>query len=101
MNLCSSALAAAIASHHGIVTNRDLIADGCTTNVIRRSVTEGLLVRVHDGVYRVATSPDTFESRCVAVCAADPTAVITGTAAGRLWQFRHVYRTEPTVLVAH
>lgn len=102
MNLCSSTLAATIASHHGIVTKRDLIGDGCTTNVIRRSVTEGLLVRVHDGVYRLATSPETFESRCVAACSADPHALVTGLAAGRLWGFRHVHRTsEPIMLVDH
>ena len=49
---------------------------------------------------RVATSPDTFESRCVGACAADSQVVITGAAAARLWGFRHVFRPDsPIVLV--
>jgi len=102
MNLFSSSLAADIARSHGIVTVGRLLADGASTHVIRRHVTEGLLVRVHDGVYRLATSADTFEARCVAACLADPEIVITGVAAGRLWGFRHITRvTEPVALVAH
>ena len=50
----------------------------------------------------MATSPDTFEARCVAACLADPTAIVTGVAAARLWEFRHVWRPEvPQVMVAH
>ena len=37
-------------------------------------------------VYRLATSPDTFEARCAAACLADPSAIITGVAAARLWE---------------
>lgn len=47
-------------------------------------------------------SPNTFEARCVAACAADADVVITGAAAARLWEFRHIGRPEvPIVLVTH
>jgi len=102
MNLFSTALAERIALAHGIVTTADLIADGCTAHVLRRHVHEGLPVRVHDGVYRLASAPDTFESRCMAACAADAEVVISGVAAARLWKFHHVFRPEmPIALVTH
>ncbi len=98
----SSTLSLQISTSHGVVTDAELRADGVHQNIRRRLVTDGLLIAVHQGVYRVASSPDTFESRCVAACAADPTAVITGLAAARLWEFHHVRRCElPVVLVAH
>lgn len=98
----SSALNQLVARRHGIVTASELLADGLSSDAIRRWVTHRVIVRCHDGVYRVATSPDTFEARCAAVCLAEPTAVITGAAAARLWQFRHVFRPEvPVALVEH
>lgn len=102
MNLLSSALALRVAERHGIVTVAELIADGCSRHVLRRLVGEGLVVRVHDGVYRLASAPDTFEARCVAACAADGEAFVTGIAAARLWGARSAPRVaEPIVLVAH
>ncbi len=95
-------LAQLIAGRYGIVTTDELVRDGFSLPSIRRHVGAGVLVRVHTGVYRVATAPDTFESRCVAACLADPEVVITGCAAARLWEFRHVGQpSEPIVLVRH
>jgi hypothetical protein len=55
---------------------------------------------VHPAVYRLASSPDTFEARCAAIVAARPGAVVAGLAAARLWGFRHVFPpTVPEVLV--
>ena len=71
MALISPALAASIARRHGVVTVEAPVADGTTLNTIKRLVRDGTLVRTHHGVPRVATSPDTFESRCVAACARD------------------------------
>jgi len=91
-----------VARAHGIVCARDLIGAGYTTNTIRSQVRAGVLIRVHDGVFRVATSPDTFEARCAAACAADSEAVVSGAAAARLWEFRHVFRPDlPYLLVSH
>ena len=65
-------------------------------------VSDQRIVRCHDGVYRVTTSAETFESKCVAACSADPSIIVSGTAAGYLWGFRHVRQpTSPIVLVEH
>lgn len=102
MPTISQHLAAGIAVRHGIVTHAELTADGVTHHAIRRLVERGLLVRVHKRVYRLTTSPDTFESRCAAACAADPFAIVSGVAAARLWEFRHVWRPDvPHLLVDH
>ncbi len=102
MTLMSEALARLISTSHGIVTTEQLLADGCTVGSIKRHIEVGIFVRVHNGVLRMATSPDTFESRCVAACAADPYVVVTGPAAARLWGFRHVFRPDvPIVLATH
>lgn len=102
MALMSRELARQISTTHGIVTTEQLIADGCTVGSIKRHIEFGFFIRIHHGVLRVATSPDTFESRCVGACAADSQVVITGAAAARLWGFRHVFRPDsPIVLVAH
>lgn len=102
MRHVSAHLARQISRQHGVVTGTQLRADGFTRDIVSRLVSRSVLIPLHQGVYRVATSPDTFESRCVAACAADPEAVITGVAAGRLWQFRHIFPVNvPEVLVAH
>ena len=95
-------LLATVAARHGVIRVDELLADGLTTNSIRRLVTSGFLIRVHQATYRIASSPDTFEARCSAACAADRESIISGVAAARLWDFRHVFRTEtPVVLTAH
>lgn len=85
---------------HGAITRLDLIADGITDNVIRRFVTEGALCRIHPGVYRSPLSPLSFELRCAAACLADPEVVVTGPAAARLWEFRHVPTVDYPILTA-
>ena len=98
----SHALVSHIVQRHGIVTRAELLADGFSRREIDRASERGAITRVHNGVYRMSTSPDTFEARCVAACAADSEATITGTAAARLWGARHVRPTDqPIVLVAH
>lgn len=98
----STSLTERIAARHGVVSKPDLLADGFTQHSIRRMVDHRTLEAIHQGVSRVATSPDTFEQRCAAACVADPSVVITGRAAGRLWQFRHVGTvTVPIALVEH
>lgn len=102
MATMSHELCVQISTRHGVVTDSQLRGDAVPKHVRRRLVSAGLLVAVHQGVYRLASAPDTFESRCVAACLADPTAVISGLAAARLWEFRHVPRSEePIVLVRH
>jgi very-short-patch-repair endonuclease len=98
----SQTLATKIAARHGIVTRDELLADGHSRSSIRWQLDNGALVHVHRGVFRLTTSPDTFEARCAAVCLADPEAIITGVAAARLWGFRHTWQPEiPHVLIRH
>jgi very-short-patch-repair endonuclease len=98
----SPALSAVVRTRHGIVTTEQLLADGIGVNPRRRLVSAGSLLLCHKGVYRVSTAPDTFESRCVAACLADPESVVGGPAAARLWGFRHVFHPEqPILLVRH
>jgi very-short-patch-repair endonuclease len=102
MATISPSLAALVARRHGIVTRTDLTTDGYTVEALRWQLSNGVLIPVHKGVYRMATSPDTFESRCVAACLADPLAIVTGVAAARLWEFRHVWRPSlPHMLIGH
>lgn len=95
----SARLSGLIARRHGVVTKPELIGDGYTEHTIRRQVTEGTLVRVHSGVYRIATSADTFESRCAAACLADPSVAVTSISAGKLWRFRPIPRHDIPILV--
>lgn len=98
----SPAVAARVAVRHGVVTRAELLGDGASHNAIRTAVTSKTLVRVHDGVYRLITNPDTFEARCVAACLADQSAVVTGVTAARLWNFRSVFWQDvPIVMVEH
>lgn len=98
----SKELAARIAAHHGIVTREQLLTDGCSVHQIRRMVQSGVLAIQHSGIYRVTTSPLTFEARCAAASFADRSVVITGVAAGWLWRFRHVRQPPlPIVLAEH
>ena len=91
-----------VARRHGVVTKDELIADGLTQHSIRRLIDHRTIETIHQGVYRIATSPDTFKQRCAAACIADPSVVITGRAAGQLWDFRHVGNvTVPIALVEH
>lgn len=95
-------ISSTIAGRHGVVTRSELLADGWSVHHIRRAVQAGELEIQHAGVYRLATTPSTFESRCAAACLADPSVVVTGIAAGSLWGFRHVRRPDlPIVLCEH
>lgn len=102
MTNLSPQLMTTIAHRWGVVTINELLDDGITSSAIRGLVRANVLVRAHSGVYRVATAPDSLESRCVAACLADVEAVITGLAAARLWRFRHTPVPDvPEVLVGH
>lgn len=97
-----ASLASVVAERHGIVARQELLAIGWSRHRIEEAVATGAFAPIHPGIYRTSTSPDTFESRCVATCLADPSLVVTGRAAARLWHFRHIrYEGAPIVLAAH
>ena len=95
----SARLSRRIASRHGVVSRSELIDDGFTEHSIRRQVTAGVLVSMHRGVFRLATSAETFETRCAAACLADRSVAVTAISAGKLWGFRPIPRHEAPVLV--
>lgn len=77
---------------HGVVPDADFARFGVSARQRRRLAEAQVIVRMHNGVYRIRSSPDTFEARCVAACAAHPRLVIAGMSAGRLWGFRGLPR---------
>jgi hypothetical protein len=83
-----------LADHHGVITTYELLHCGVSRNARHRLIDDGLLVPIHKSVYRVATSPITLESRCVALSAAHPRAYITGPTEGRLLGLRRMPRRQ-------
>lgn len=81
-------LVAWLRTHHGVVSRQQLRALGITRGDLEAMMRCGELVVIWEGVYRHALWPDTFLSKCVAVCAADATLVVTCGGAARMWQFR-------------
>ncbi len=77
-------------SHHGVASARELAAVGISPGDLRRLVEAGNLLSVFRGVYRMPAVPFDELARCVAVCAANPEAVISGPTAGRLWGLRRL-----------
>lgn len=102
MTHLSPPLAETVANRHGLITTGELVADGWSPTQIRGLIESRTVVRCHSGVYRFATSLETFESRCAAACLADSSTVVAGTAAGYLWQFRIIRQPEaPIVMFEH
>ncbi len=98
----SADLLAVARAQHGVMTRAQLVEHGVSRHAIGHLTRERVLQRLHNGVYLIASAPLTFEARCAAASLADSEAVVTGPAAARLWQFRHVFRpTVPEVLVRH
>jgi very-short-patch-repair endonuclease len=87
-----SSLLVIAAGQHGIVTARQLSERGFTPDRVARLVASGVLVRVIDGAYRIASHADDELARCVAVSIARPGLTVSGPTAARLWGFRRVPR---------
>jgi very-short-patch-repair endonuclease len=86
----NSALADHVHDRHGVVSDAELRTLDVTVEQRQRMVSERVLIRIFDGVYRLASTPETLEGRCRAICLAEPRAVITGRAAGRLRGLRRM-----------
>lgn len=92
----SRLLALHVRDRYGVVADVELRELGISVDQRRRLVDEGLLVPLFDGVYRLASTPDSLEGWCLAACLADQRAVITGRAGGRLSSLRKM-GTDPTI----
>jgi predicted transcriptional regulator of viral defense system len=74
----NSALAAHLASHHGIVTRTECIALGVSKRQLEWMIEHGDLTRVFRGVYRHAATPGTAHQRLYAgLCAVGDGAVVS------------------------
>ena len=90
MFVVSRELGRLVRLRHGVVTWSELKADGLGSGTLRRYLDTGALVRLHPGIYRFGTAPDTLESRCVAACLADDRVVVSHLTAARLHHCRRV-----------
>lgn len=88
MATADAALAAFLATHHGVVNSAVLDELGISRRRRLTFVEQQLLVEVHEGVYRSAYSAFDFEARCAAACMADATVVLSCSSAGRVWGLR-------------
>ncbi len=77
-------LARYLADHHGVVTRSQAVEFGVTPNRIRGLVRRGEWIRVHAGVYRAASAPDTWRSRARAG-ALSGRGLVSHQAALRIW----------------
>ncbi|MEM9039077.1 MAG: type IV toxin-antitoxin system AbiEi family antitoxin domain-containing protein [Actinomycetota bacterium] len=91
-----------LAAHHGVASRDQLRGVGITSRQIDRLLASGHFERELPGVYRIASTPSTFEGRCLAACLADRELVIGGPSAARLWRFKHTGADERVIgVVAH
>ena len=84
---------------HGVVTRRELLAAGVTSDEIVHRVRSGLLLREYRGVYRVGHRAPSVEARYLAaVLACGPGALLSGPAAAHLWGLLKGAAPPPEVL---
>ncbi|MEZ5295944.1 MAG: DUF559 domain-containing protein [Ilumatobacteraceae bacterium] len=92
-------LLAEASRQHGLVTAVLLDRHGYSGRARQQSIDAGALVRLHRGVYRLGSHPETFELRCRAALLAAPDAVLSGPTAGKYWNLRGV-ATDDVHLIA-
>ncbi len=77
-------LASWFRDHHGIADTAALSLLGLSPDQRQRLVHQGVLEVLFEGVYHLTSTPLDFEGRCAAVCAADPSLVLSCFTAGSL-----------------
>lgn len=85
-------------AHHGIISLDELNRTGLGGRGRRRLIADGLLVPVHQGIYRLASHEPTFEQRCVAACLIGPHVTLSGPTAGRLYGLRKCHTDDIHVI---
>lgn len=75
-------------SHHGIVNTLALRRMKIPKSAREHLLRSGIIEVVYEGVYRLRAWPVTFESRCAALCAADPSISISCCSSCRLQGIR-------------
>jgi hypothetical protein len=79
-----------LATHHGVITARDLARLGVTTEQVKRLLRIRILVKYVPAVYRLAAAPVTADQAMALACAVGPDVVVSHVSAGRLWGFRRL-----------
>ena len=87
-------LARYLADHHGVLTRSQAVELGVSPNRIRGLVRRGEWIRVHAGVYRVASAADTWWARCRAG-ALSVRGLVSHQAALRVWGVNGCDRYRP------
>lgn len=85
---------AVLSEHHGVATLKMLKEAGVGRRAVERLIEHGVLLRRHERVVRIASTPLTEESRCVEACLAYPRGFITGRTGGRLTGLRRMGQDE-------
>lgn len=98
MFLLPRELLAAARTQFGLVTVAQLDQAGVRGRRRMAAFHEGQLVPLHDGVYRLASHPDSFEQRCLAATFAAPGGCLSGPTAGRLYGLRKVFSNDVHLL---
>jgi Transcriptional regulator, AbiEi antitoxin len=84
---------------HGVVTRRELLGAGLTSEQIRKRLRKGMLIALHRGVYRVGHLAPSLEARYMAaVKACGDEGVLCGRAAAFLWRLIKGSPPQPEVL---
>ena len=91
-------LAGLVACQHGIVSRSQALAEGLTDRQLQHGRSSGLLVPVHEGVFRHVAVPLTWQGRLhAAVLATGPESVASHRSAARLEGLDGVPRWRPEV----
>ena len=81
-----SAQATFFADHHGVASRRELLnVLGFSKGQVERMIANGILFRVHPGVYRLSTARETWRS-CLRAAAVSVDGVASHQAAAVLWE---------------
>lgn len=76
------------ARQHGVATAAQLAAAGLGRKALRARVRDGRFLRLHQGVYLIASPAPQFHREAAAVLAAGPHAVLSHDTAAALWGLR-------------
>lgn len=85
-------------SHHGVITLAELSRSGLGGRRRHQLLADGLLVPIHQGIYRLASHEPTFEQRCVAACLIGPHVTLSGPTAGRVYGLRKCHTDDIHVI---
>lgn len=82
--------------HLCIITAEQLKRCGISKDARHRLIAAGILIRMHRGVYRLASQPLTLEVRCAALSAFLPDGYVTGPTGGKFYGLRRMPTTMTT-----